>query len=549
MFLECEMFNQDLSEWDVGKVENMSLMFNSCEVFNQDLSAWNVGGVTNIDGMFAGCTIFDKPLNRWDVSEVKKMSGMFAGCTKFNQDLSAWNVSQVTDMSEMFDRCTVFNQDLSEWDVSQVKTMDSMFSGCSNFDQPLNWGEKVRSVKTMENMFMDCTMFNQDLSAWDVSQVKTMESMFSGCANFDQPLNWGEKVRNVTTMESMFSGCSSFDQDLSAWNVSAVENMLEMFDGCPIQENNKPKKFIYEEEWVEESKIPIALIKMVEPEKNGDLLEQETSKTLPATTHANGKLIPERKIIISKAIYKRIPAKYKRIDPTVVDLSDNVVDVLYIFADAEPKTLNNFFEEYPEGFVFRMVQGNQYTDYILPELPSDIDDYIVYSCFTPGIMNPKRINHKYPIIDIGRIIGAESAMRVFIDKKQFDEKVRADTRSHKIYILYPGKKNMYKSLAAYSAVHGEKDETTGIRNIHDRRYVGNLHCNAGAGMSGHLWGIQPIGQNLIPKINAVRPIRLRTLRTLRKKKTLKRRTLRKRRTLKKRTLRKKKTLRKNQSDA
>ena len=60
MFYECESFNQDISNWDVSNVENMSNMFYECESFNQDISNWDVSNVTDMRYMFVNCPIKEK---------------------------------------------------------------------------------------------------------------------------------------------------------------------------------------------------------------------------------------------------------------------------------------------------------------------------------------------------------------------------------------------------------------------------------------------------------------------------------------------------------
>ena len=59
-FLDCKSFNQDISSWDVSKVEDMSWMFFKCENFNQDISNWNTSKVKNKDRMFDYCPIKEK---------------------------------------------------------------------------------------------------------------------------------------------------------------------------------------------------------------------------------------------------------------------------------------------------------------------------------------------------------------------------------------------------------------------------------------------------------------------------------------------------------
>ena len=76
-------FNQDISEWDVSNVTDMSFMFNNAESFNQDISRWDVSKVTNMSSMFEKCTSFDQDLSGWDVSKVERYyhSNMFRNCS------------------------------------------------------------------------------------------------------------------------------------------------------------------------------------------------------------------------------------------------------------------------------------------------------------------------------------------------------------------------------------------------------------------------------------------------------------------------------------
>ena len=66
---------------------------------------------------------------------------------------------------------------------------------------------------------------------WDVSNVENMEDMFNGCKNFNADLSkWN--VSSVGDMNEMFEGCENFNSDLSNWDVRSVKHMGSMFDGC-----------------------------------------------------------------------------------------------------------------------------------------------------------------------------------------------------------------------------------------------------------------------------------------------------------------------------
>ena len=64
--------------------------------FNQDIGNWDVSNVTNMSGMF-NTSVFNQDISTWDVSSVTDMNGMFLGATDFNQDLSS-GCEQCTNM-------------------------------------------------------------------------------------------------------------------------------------------------------------------------------------------------------------------------------------------------------------------------------------------------------------------------------------------------------------------------------------------------------------------------------------------------------------------
>ncbi|BAV94760.1 BspA family leucine-rich repeat surface protein [Ichthyobacterium seriolicida] len=204
-FYGARVFNSDISNWNVSKVENMSKMFYYADVFNQELNNWDVSSVTNMSKMFCYAKVFNQELNNWDVSKVTNMSGMFKDTEAFDKNINVWNVSSVTDMSSMFETAKSFNQDLNKWNVGNVTNMSSMFSGGYNIT----------------------VAFNGDIGEWNVSKVTDMSNMFERASSFNRNIsNWN--VSSVTTMYRMFyagySGSISFNQDISGWDVRKVTN-------------------------------------------------------------------------------------------------------------------------------------------------------------------------------------------------------------------------------------------------------------------------------------------------------------------------------------
>ena len=72
LFYNKSEFNQDLSRWDVSNLTSMYAMFRGAIEFNQDLSGWVVLNVTNMNSMFKDASSFtNQDLSTWDVNKVE----------------------------------------------------------------------------------------------------------------------------------------------------------------------------------------------------------------------------------------------------------------------------------------------------------------------------------------------------------------------------------------------------------------------------------------------------------------------------------------------
>ena len=174
---QFSQFNQDIGNWDVSNVTNMSAMFggvsNRPSSFNQPIGNWDVGNVTNMSFMF-GYSPFNQPIGDWDMSNVTDMSFMFLR-SQFDQPIGNWDVSSATNMNEMF-KSSPFNQPIGDWDVSNVTNMNEMFDS-SQFNQPIgNWD--VGNVTNMRYMFNE-SQFNQPINGWCVTQFPSEPDNFS----------------------------------------------------------------------------------------------------------------------------------------------------------------------------------------------------------------------------------------------------------------------------------------------------------------------------------------------------------------------------------
>ena len=212
---------------DLTGTTTLKAIFREATSFNSNINHWDVSGVSNMQDVFYKATNFNQPLDQWNVSNVNTFETMFRE-SAFDQDISSWDVSNAVTLKNMF-RDTPFDQPIGNWDVSKVTSFQSTFRGNDAFSQDLSgWGDKLHNVVTMREMFRDSD-YDGDLSAWDVSQVVSMWDMFKD-SGFNNPsiANWD--VSGLDNMETMFGGNDcAFNQDISGWNVSNVVNMQNLF--------------------------------------------------------------------------------------------------------------------------------------------------------------------------------------------------------------------------------------------------------------------------------------------------------------------------------
>jgi len=165
---------------DLEKVTNMSYAFQSVQTntFN-NIENWDVSNVTNMSGMFLEASAFNQPLNNWNVANVTDMSYMFWHAAAFNQPIEKWNVGNVKNMTYMFAETSAFNQPLNSWNVGNVQDMSFMFYKAAAFNQPLdNWD--VSNVSNMTYMFYKALSFDQNISMWNVSNVTQYTGFATG---------------------------------------------------------------------------------------------------------------------------------------------------------------------------------------------------------------------------------------------------------------------------------------------------------------------------------------------------------------------------------
>jgi surface protein len=270
MFLEAQLFNQDIGLWNVSNVTTMTDMFGQATMFNQDISAWNVENVTNMDRMFRLAAAFNQDLSNWCVEQIENEPSQFAENTFENGNRPNWGAScdgignpnftlaadgktclcpDATDGETGILLVNGVNQVFTKRNLTQLKAlrdndpndpeialtctsgitdMEDLFKDIDGFNQDLSSWD-VSNVTNMRRMFLN-TDFNYDIGNWDVGNVTNMTQMFRGTP-FNQPIvDWN--VSNVTRMQLMFKDTPDFNQQIINWDVSSVTDMREMFDGA-----------------------------------------------------------------------------------------------------------------------------------------------------------------------------------------------------------------------------------------------------------------------------------------------------------------------------
>lgn len=285
-FKDASSFNQNLSDWNVSTVTDVTSMFLGALDFNNGCDPddpadttcpldWgtDTSGVLDMNGMFSGAVSFNQDISDWDVSNVEDFGGMFSTASSFNNGCAAgvttcalsWNTSSVTDTQWMFYQADDFNQDVSGWDLSGVTLANFMFQNTNEFNNgcaagvftcDLDW--TLGSLVEAGGIFQGAEAFNQKVSSWDTSTMTTMSQMFlyatafnNGCDEgiFTCPLTWD--TSEVTNMGGLFQGAEAFNQDVTDFDMWDVTSTATMFagaiafnNGCAAGDTSCPLEFV-----------------------------------------------------------------------------------------------------------------------------------------------------------------------------------------------------------------------------------------------------------------------------------------------------------------
>ncbi len=288
--------NENINNWNVSNVRDLSSAFFKTPNFNQPLNNWVLTNANTIRGIFKEAVKFNQPLNDWNISGVNDLSQVFNGAEKFNQPLDKWDVSNVSDFSVVFSQATSFNQSLGDWDISNATNMALMLrnSGLSkeNYDQTLiGWAHlEAEETKIPTDLFLNadnliyclgidarntltsapynwtildagtvCTLSDAFITTWQTTAAnESITIPINTLYNYNYHVNWGDGtisngLTGLTTHTYTTAGtytvtisgefpAIAFDgrnypdaqrlQTIEQWGIQKWTTMDEAFDGC-----------------------------------------------------------------------------------------------------------------------------------------------------------------------------------------------------------------------------------------------------------------------------------------------------------------------------
>jgi len=158
----------DLNDIDVSEISSFIGIFSDVILQDVKLGYWRFSDKCySIAGMFANQTRLRSidDLSNWNVDGISNMSSLFSNCEMLREvkGIDKWNVENVKTMSSMFNNCKLLEDlgDLSHWPILNIEDMTGMFNGCKRLTDigDINNWENVNPTILEQNVFTG-NMFN-----------------------------------------------------------------------------------------------------------------------------------------------------------------------------------------------------------------------------------------------------------------------------------------------------------------------------------------------------------------------------------------------------
>ncbi len=125
---------------------------------------------------------------------------------------------------------------IDQWGEIEWHSFTYAYNGCTNLVCNATDTPDLSNCASFFAAFFNATSFAGDLSAWDVSTIDNMRYAFAGTSMNSDISGWD--VSNVIDMLGMFQYNNVFNQDISGWNVSSLQLALSMFQGTSSFDQN-----------------------------------------------------------------------------------------------------------------------------------------------------------------------------------------------------------------------------------------------------------------------------------------------------------------------
>lgn len=207
MFKAANLFNRNIGAWTfrTDTAINMSSML-WCDAFNQDISGWDVSRVNNFALFLFSNPVFDQDLSSWDMTD--SVSGMHysqVNSIHYEAMITAWNLQALSDSGgnlHQFGNCTYAQGSVASGEVDSLVPFKLIDSGAL-FLGTVNVGDVIHNVTPQPN----------ELYEWKYSTVISVDS--------DTQLTLAHDIMTITIVGSTFP---KYDVETSAF-AHIKENM------------------------------------------------------------------------------------------------------------------------------------------------------------------------------------------------------------------------------------------------------------------------------------------------------------------------------------